>query len=123
MTITNLKRCPRCGKDRDRSWFSRDQRRPDNLACWCKVCSRRAYRERSWGIAQAEFDKLIDAQGGGCAICRTPLEAAGTYPWIRMDRTGDGRIRGALCRECKTGLAGFRNDPQRLQAAVAYLGR
>jgi|HubBroStandDraft_6_1064221.scaffolds.fasta_scaffold493468_1 hypothetical protein len=122
MTITaNKKRCPRCRQHRDPSWFSRDYCRPDGRACWCKVCSRRAYRERSWGIPQAEFDKLIDAQGGGCAICRTLLEAAGTYPWTRMDRTEDGRIRGAVCRECKAGLVGFRSDPERLRAAVEYL--
>jgi hypothetical protein len=123
MTITNPKHCPRCGKDRDRSWFSRDERRPDHLACWCKVCNRIAWRERAWGIPKEEFDKLIDAQGGGCAICRTSLEAAGTYPWTRMDRTEDGRIRGALCRECNSGLKGFRGDPDRLRAAVEYLIR
>jgi hypothetical protein len=121
ITETEKKRCPRCRQHRDPSWFSRDYHRPDGLACWCKPCSRRAWRERAWAIPHEEFEKLIQAQGGGCAICRTPLEAAGTYPWTRMDRTSDGRIRGFLCRECKAGLTGFRGDPDRLRAAREYL--
>jgi hypothetical protein len=127
MTITNPKHCPRCRKDRDPSWFSRDYFRPDGRACWCKPCSRVAWRERAWKIPREEFVGIIQSQNGGCAICRTRLEvdgpSGGTFSHARVDRTEDGKIRGFLCRECKSGLTGFRGDPDRLRQAAEYLTR
>jgi hypothetical protein len=32
-----------------------------------------------------------------------------------------GKLRGHLCFHCNTGLGHFRDDPQRLQAAIEYL--
>ena len=129
MTMTNnqsdLKHCPRCRTRRDPSWFSSDWRRPDGLSCWCKPCSRRAWRERAWGITEEEFNQILSRQGGGCGICGTPLQPGrpNTAPdSIRVDRTDDGRIRGFLCAECRTGLRGFRGDVGRLRRAVEYLG-
>jgi hypothetical protein len=125
MTITETKRCPRCRERRDPSWFSEDRRRRDWKACWCKPCCRRAWREREWKIAEEEFERIIQAQGGGCPICRTKLEvdgpSGGTFSSARVDVMEDGKIRGFLCRECKAGLTGFRGDPDRLRAAVEYL--
>ena len=127
MTITEKKRCPRCRQHRDPSWISRDYFRPDGRACWCKPCSRVAWRERAWKIPREEFVGIIQSQNGGCAICRTRLEvdgpSGGTFSHARVDRTEDGKIRGFLCRDCKAGLTGFRNAPERLRAAAAYLGR
>lgn len=134
MTITEAapqtptKRCPRCRQRRDPSWFSRDWHRPDGRACWCKPCSRRAWRERAWGITEEEFGRIMQAQGGGCAICGVRLAAgdsgkgpSGTFPSIRIDRTSDGRIRGFLCEGCSAGLRDLDADVDRLRAAVAYL--
>src|SRR5260370_28477005 len=93
------KHCPRCRADRDPSWFSRDYRRRDGRACWCKPCSRRAWRERWWGIGHEEADRILLAQGGVCAVCRGqfadgggPTATSGT----RIDRAADGTVRGFL---------------------------
>jgi len=121
------KHCPRCRADRDPSWFSRDYRRRDGRACWCKSCSRRAWRERSWGIAHAEADRILQAQGGGCAVCGVRLAdgdgLAASYPGLRIDRAGDGTVRGFLCEACAAGVRAFGGDAERLQAAVGYLAR
>jgi hypothetical protein len=39
----------------------------------------------------------------------------------RIDRAGDGRVRGLLCLRCEIGLSTFQGDVERLRAAVGYL--
>jgi hypothetical protein len=125
-SITPTKHCPRCRTHRETTWFSVDLRRPDGLCCWCKPCSRAAWRERKWGIDQDEVERILKAQGGRCAICPVILDVDGadtsrSATGIRIDRGEDGRVRGFLCGECRTGLRGFGGDVDRLRGAVGYL--
>lgn len=96
---------------------------------------RRDKRERElrrlYGIEPEELQRLVDAQGGKCAICgRRPPLADDSKPLPRgqastrlhLDHchtTGD--VRGLLCGKCNTmiGLAG--ENPDVLLAAVEYL--
>ena len=68
----------------------------------------------------AEFDALLDSQGGRCAICRTET-AGGKGGWHVDHDHATGRIRGLLCHGCNIALGYFRDDPDRLRAAMAYL--
>jgi hypothetical protein len=83
--------------------------------------SREGYLKRTFGITQAEYDAMLAAQGGGCAICgRTPREGKS----LHVDHDHEtGRIRGLLCFRCNGGLGQFAEDEDRLVAATAYLGR
>jgi hypothetical protein len=90
---------------------------------WCKPCLRAAARERRTGPAQEDFDRLLADQDGRCAICQTVFET-GPNPGAgapRIDRAGDGRVRGLLCARCKIGVSTFQDDADRLRAAVGYL--
>lgn len=84
------------------------------------------YREtwlRKYGLTVAEYDGLLVAQGGGCAICdsRDPRGRAKS-PYFHVDHDhGTGRVRGLLCAPCNTGLGSFGDDPARLRSAIAYL--
>lgn len=123
---STTKRCPRCRQDRDTSWFSRDYHRPDGRACWCKPCSRAAWRMRSWGMVAEESDRIIASQENACPICRAPLRSDGpnnVFHRIRLDRTADGRVRGFLCNACKSGVDAFGGNPKRLSGAIEYLTR
>jgi len=48
---------------------------------------------------------------------------ATVYPSIRIDRAGDGTVRGFLCEACSAGLRAFGRGVDRLRAAVGYLQR
>jgi hypothetical protein len=118
--------CTKCHEAHDPSWFSRDyrRRRKGYRTPWCKPCLRAAARLRRTGVTQEEFDRLMAEQDGCCPICRTVFET-GPNPDLaavpRIDRAGDGRVRGLLCPRCKVGVSTFQDDLDRLRAAVAYV--
>jgi hypothetical protein len=80
-----------------------------------------------YGITRDEFEALFEAQGGACAICRTEqLPVSGAFPstqWNVDHHHESGTIRGILCSLCNWGLGQFRDSPDLLRAAIAYLER
>ncbi len=73
---------------------------------------------RKFGMTLDEYDVMLDAQNGGCAICtRAPEETS-----LHVDHDhSTGRIRALLCFQCNNALADFREDPDLLRNAVTYL--
>ena len=84
-----------------------------------KRAMRDAYYRRTFGISADEFDVLLEAQGGCCAICRGRPERAAS---LHLDHCHDtGAIRGILCGRCNQGLGLFGDDVALLDSAVRYL--
>lgn len=88
---------------------------------------RAAKLRTQYGLDVADFNAILDAQGGGCAICANP-QPRGTNWHIDHDHSccpakkSCGQcIRGILCGPCNRGLGYFGDDPTRLRAAVGYL--
>ena len=80
------------------------------------VAHRRAYNlSRKYGLTVEELETRILAQGGVCAICheRTPVHVDHDH--------NTGLIRGILCSNCNTGIGLLADDPERLEAALAYI--
>ncbi len=82
---------------------------------------RDAYYQRTYGISAEDVDAMLQAQGGGCAICgRLPERLAS----LHVDHDHEhGNLRGLLCLSCNHGLGQFRDDPALLGAAADYLIR
>jgi hypothetical protein len=102
------------------------QRNPDRVAR-----SQRAYRaehreelraghlRRRFGISPADYEAMLEAQGGGCAVCgRPPREGSSLH--VDHDHA-TGEVRGLLCFRCNGGLGQFGDDPERLRIAMDYL--
>ena len=80
----------------------------------------------AYGIMPETYQKLFDAQGGVCAICRhaETMVRRGKVEVLAIDHCHNGGgIRGLLCHNCNAGLGRFGDDPERLRAAAAYLER
>jgi hypothetical protein len=88
-----------------------------------KVSSAAWSRRATFGLVQEEYEKMLAAQGGLCAICReqptTIKGERGTFN-IDHDHVTD-EIRGILCRWCNLLLGHCRDNIERLRAAIAYL--
>jgi hypothetical protein len=73
--------------------------------------------KHKYGITAEEFDALLEEQGGHCALCPALEDLC-----VDHNHT-TGRVRGILCRNCNAALGQFRDDIDRVRAAVKYLER
>lgn len=86
----------------------------------------RAYKRnydllRCFGITVEQYDELLKAQQGCCAICdRTDADQRGHR--LHVDHNHKTReIRGLLCGSCNKDLIGRRTDPNVFRRAAEYL--
>ena len=88
----------------------------------CKECEHDNSIRRRFGITDAEYRRLLDFQGGRCAICKSPSAKYTTRFHIDHDHT-IGRMRGLLCSDCNTGIGLFQDSTTLLSSAIAYLSK
>jgi hypothetical protein len=79
-------------------------------------------RIKKYGITHAEYDRMVAAQAGRCAICQRADTGTGRGWYIDHDHA-TGAVRGLLCHGCNSGLGHFRDNPLSLQRAIRYLLR
>lgn len=75
-----------------------------------------------YGLTLEQYNNMVEAQGGRCAICGTEEPGAGRNHLFIDHCHETGVIRGLLCHHCNVGLGRFKNVSI-LQAAINYLGR
>ncbi len=129
--------CKACHQAQQRRWYQANRRaaiasvkrwqqeNKEHLHAYRKeyrqrrnVEERNAYLLRTFGISNQDYDALLAAQGGGCAICgRPPSKAA-----LHVDHDHEtGRVRGLLCVGCNNALGQFRDDVELLARATSYV--
>jgi hypothetical protein len=82
------------------------------------------HRKSKYGVMPDVYTRLLIEQGGVCAICSNPERMAirGIIQSLAVDHDHQtGTIRGLLCNACNTGLGKFKESPDRLARALAYL--
>ena len=77
----------------------------------------RGLRFAKYGLAKSDFDEMVSAQAGRCAIC---LQLADLSLCIDHCHS-TGAVRGLLCRDCNLALGLMADDPERLRSAARYL--
>jgi len=99
---------------------ARTSRRRD-AANWNRT--NRDYRLRTlYGITEADYETMLEKQGGRCAICRTDTVGGNSRHWHVDHDHSTGVVRGLLCHRCNMALGYFKDDPRRLVDALLYLG-
>lgn len=77
--------------------------------------------KRYWGLTREDFDRMLEAQGGVCAICKkSHWMGVGKRPHVDHCHMS-GKIRGLLCNLCNVGLGAFKDDVDSLANAIKYL--
>ena len=74
---------------------------------------------RRYGLTVEEYDAMFEAQGGGCAICKSKAKPGGNRLHVDHDHT-TGRIRALLCAHCNTRV-GVLEDSEWRALAELYL--
>ncbi|MFI2031382.1 endonuclease VII domain-containing protein [Streptomyces buecherae] len=114
------RQCARCERSRAERFYS-----PRGRVCQsCRTATRRrasrdARIRATYGLTAEEYARLLEHQGGRCAIC---LETRRGH--LAVDHSHkSGAIRGLLCGRCNGTLLarGARDRPEVLRRAAEYL--
>jgi hypothetical protein len=111
--------CRECQRKKARAWIAD----PKNKERYHAGRVRRAY-----GIPEGEYQAMLAAQGGVCAICKKAERAinprTGKPRHLDVDHDHKtGKVRGLLCSTCNNGLGCFQDDRQLLASADKYLAQ
>lgn len=141
-----MRTCTSCKRafPEDTVHFYRNSKGRLGLANYCKTChkhksaasqnpvlkraaGRRSDLKRLYGLTAHAYAALLAGQDGACAICgetEQRLKLDGRAYDLHVDHDHrTGRVRGLLCYRCNTGLGQFRDSPELLLIAKAYLER
>lgn len=124
--------CLTCGLEKPITEFHKqatkkdpERRKPHCGVCWSKIRKDRSpekIREynlrKSFGITIAEYEEMLESQGGTCAICRG-TESVGRLAVDHCHSTG--KIRGLLCTNCNQAIGKFKDSGPLLLRAIEYL--
>jgi hypothetical protein len=141
--------CTKCGELKSFGEFTPRWNRPKGkqVNSWCKKCNAAYLRDRSaadpgavlakrdarrmrlYGLSQADYDAMLVAQDGSCAICDGPAVGKRvTNFFIDHDhaccpgtRSCGECVRGLLCNTCNRLLGLAFDNAELLRAAADYL--
>lgn len=85
------------------------------------AAQRRKKHLRRYGLTVEQYDAMVEAQGGLCAICGQPETAVTRGRVVRLSvdhNHGTGAVRALLCRRCNVAVGVMENDGDHLIARV-----
>ena len=85
--------------------------------------ARRDYSLRkNYGIDTQEYNRILEKQGGLCAICSTDQPGGRKNKYFAVDHCHrTGKVRGLLCMSCNIMLGQADDNTTTLQNAINYL--
>lgn len=89
-----------------------------------RATQRRYKLKAKFGITREQYDEMLEAQGGACAICRKPETElrGGRVKELCVDHCHvTQEVRRLLCANCNKGLGCFHDSPGLLREAALYL--
>lgn len=99
-----------------RSWAGRN---PEQAAKHNKD-SRWRRLEKKFGITREQYERMLAAQSGVCAICLGGPR--GRKQYLSVDHNHKtGEVRGLLCDTCNRALGLIGDDPDKLARAIEHL--
>ncbi len=108
---------------RDPEWLAKRRRQENEARARrdpkrLRQIGRDSKLKQLYGITRAEYNVMLDFQGGGCAICGCDN---GKHRMAVDHDHRSGKIRGLLCHSCNLGIGQFGEDTERLRKAANYL--
>ncbi len=114
---SNPYQCKKCLRDATRA------HRKEHPEIWTTY-TRRSILKRRYGLTPEHYEAMLTAQNRTCAICSSShVHRKGVNNFAVDHDHATGHVRGLLCHNCNRGLGHFRDNPELLTAAVAYILR
>jgi alkylhydroperoxidase family enzyme len=112
---------------RDRAYRSRpevDARRKAQLKVWRESPQGRAWKRTNllsqYGLTVEQYDTILVAQGGGCALCgKKRGSLKGTKPLHVDHHHASGAVRGLLCDYCNRHRLGRGREDAEMHRRIA----
>lgn len=77
---------------------------------------------KTYGLTPEEYEKMLENQGGVCAICQSPHPRMKNAKRLYVDHCHEtGTVRGLLCHQCNAMLGHSGDSPETLRKAAIYL--
>lgn len=79
-----------------------------------------------YGMSLAQWDEMIERQGGACAICSHVPDGSRGKKDIRLHVDHDhvsNAVRSLLCHQCNLLIGHAKECPERLRKAADYVAR
>jgi len=126
-----VSRCRECVAKAKREWYQRPENRDRYKAKTLADYYQRKQLDPDlnftrklrhlYGMSVADYEAMLAAQGGVCAVCGSPPRTTGK---ARLDvdhchRTGE--VRGLLCGYCNRALSQVDDNTDLLHALINYL--
>lgn len=87
-----------------------------------KSASRAVKLKQNYGISIEDYELMLMAQGGKCAICGSADTGTTKSDHFFVDHChSTNHVRGLLCHHCNLGLGNFKDNPRFLAEAITYL--
>ena len=81
----------------------------------------KTYRLKAYGLTQADYHRMLDAQGWKCVLCSVSFEDKRK---ICIDHCHNSKkVRGLLCHNCNLFLGNAQDDPDLMRRGAEYVER
>jgi hypothetical protein len=123
------KRCATCKRWKPLPEFRAVARTADGLDSRCITCAHDLSIRKLYGIRADQYAVLLEAQGGGCAICGGSNESGRAmavdhdHACCPGSRACGNCVRGLLCSNCNMGIGLLKDSPDLMRSAASYLER
>lgn len=130
-----MKTCTVCLVEKPLDDYQNDKRRSDGKKSTCRPCKlererrwrrehpeaarlhrRRIHLKKNYGITLAEFEAMLAAQEGKCAIGQCGRDARVVDHCHRS-----GKVRALLCSGCNTSIGHLREDPALIRSVAEWV--
>ena len=109
MSLRKSYRCKACVATGVRKTVNKDKRRDYDL-------------QRNYGIDNDTYLQMLLEQNGCCKICG--ISEKDNKSKLHVDHSHKtGKVRGLLCSRCNTAIGKFKEDPEIIKRAIAYIER
>lgn len=98
----------------EKAKINRNKYRAKNLES-IKEKSSHQHRERTYGITKEDYEHMLNAQNGVCAICKKDSKL-----WVDHNHL-TGKIRGLLCPSCNTFIGYIETYSELIDKAKKYI--